>query len=57
MTDFLAMGGHGLWVWTAYGFAAIVLIAMIVASLRHARVQAARLMQMQARRGTGTDEA
>lgn len=32
-SEFLAMGGHGLYVWSAYGIAAVVLIGNIVAPL------------------------
>lgn len=34
--DFLAMGGHGLYVWLAYGSAVIVVIANVL-SVRFAR--------------------
>ena len=27
MSDFLAMGGHGVYVWTAYGLSLLVLVA------------------------------
>jgi heme exporter protein D len=36
ISDFLAMGGHGLYVWLAYGSAVIVVIANVV-SVRFAR--------------------
>ncbi|MFD2229957.1 heme exporter protein CcmD [Alkalimarinus sediminis] len=29
-SDFLAMGGHGLYVWLSYGVAALIFIANIV---------------------------
>ncbi|MCY4011907.1 MAG: heme exporter protein CcmD [Gammaproteobacteria bacterium] len=28
MSDFLAMGGHGVYVWTAYGLSLLALIAV-----------------------------
>lgn len=32
-SDFLAMGGHGLYVWSAYGIAAVVLLGNIIAPI------------------------
>jgi heme exporter protein D len=32
--EFLAMGGHGPYVWSAYGVAALVLVWLVVAPLR-----------------------
>ena len=38
MTDFLAMGGHGSYVWSAYGITLVVLlISGWAASQRHRR--------------------
>lgn len=40
LADFFAMGGHGEFVWSAYGIAAVVLIGLLAVSwqqLRHAR--------------------
>ena len=34
MTEFFAMGGYAAYVWPAYGFAALVLIALLVQSWR-----------------------
>lgn len=28
MSDFLAMGGHGVYVWTAYGLSLVALVAV-----------------------------
>ena len=36
MTEFFAMGGYAAYVWPAYGFAALVLIALLVQSWRAA---------------------
>jgi heme exporter protein D len=33
MADFFAMGGHAVYVWSAYAVAAAVLIAMLAATL------------------------
>ena len=46
MTDFFAMGGYAAYVWTAYGFAALVLIALLVHSWRSARRRDAELEQV-----------
>ena len=32
--DFLAMGKHGFFVWTAYGISAVLIIASMVLALR-----------------------
>ena len=46
MTDFLAMGGYAAYVWSAYGFAGLVLIALLVQSWRGAKRRAAELEQL-----------
>jgi heme exporter protein D len=46
LTDFFAMGGYAAYVWTAYGFAALVLIALLVQSWRSARRRDAELEQV-----------
>jgi heme exporter protein D len=46
LTEFLAMGGYAAYVWPAYGFAALVLIALLVQSWRSARRRAAELEQL-----------
>ena len=47
MSEYLAMGGHAAFVWSAYGVAALVMVAMLVASLRGLRrqQQAVRLLE------------
>ncbi|MEO8486252.1 MAG: heme exporter protein CcmD [Betaproteobacteria bacterium] len=43
MSEFLAMGGYGLYVWTAYGMCAAAIVAemaLLRARRRRARVQA-----------------
>jgi heme exporter protein CcmD len=39
---FLAMGGHGGFVWGAYGTAAVVLVALLVASFLRVGARSAR---------------
>jgi heme exporter protein D len=58
ISDFLAMGGHGAYIWSAYLIAAVVLMVLLVASLRSLRGQEARLAALrQARRGIPEDDA
>lgn len=33
-SEFWAMGGYGLYVWSAYGFAALVLVLNVIVPLR-----------------------
>jgi len=33
-SDFIAMGGHGLYVWISYGFSLLSLLLLVVFSLR-----------------------
>lgn len=47
MTRFLAMGGYGEFVWSAYGVSAIGLIAAVVLTLRAYFRAAAQLYRMQ----------
>lgn len=35
LTEFLHMGGYAFYVWTSYGLALVVLIANLVAPMRH----------------------
>jgi heme exporter protein CcmD len=37
MSEFLAMNGYGFYVWSAYGAAALVLVAELVALRSHRR--------------------
>jgi heme exporter protein D len=46
LTDFVAMGGYAAYVWSAYGFAALVLIALLVQSWRSTRRRDAELEQV-----------
>ena len=50
MAEFLAMGGHGAFVWPAFGVAAVVMVALLVSSLRQARANQAALDRLQALR-------
>ncbi len=37
MSEFLSMGGHGVFIWSAYGVAAVVLGGLLAVSLRNMR--------------------
>lgn len=50
--EFLAMGGYGAYVWPAYGLTAIVMAALLIASLRGLRE---RQRQLRALEGTAGD--
>ena len=54
ITEFLAMGGHGAYIWPAYGITTIVLLAVLVVSIRHMRGQEHLLQQLRATRRGGT---
>lgn len=48
MASFWAMGGYGGYVWSAYGFAAVVLAGLLGLSLRGARARDAELERLRA---------
>jgi heme exporter protein D len=57
LTQFLAMGGYGGYVWSAYLIAVVILAALLVVSLRSVRKQEARLAALrQSRRGLTEDD-
>jgi len=56
LADFLAMGGHALYVWLSYGAALLVVVYNVV-SLRWARRRHIREATDQLRRGAGTGTA
>jgi len=47
MTDFLAMGGYGAYVWPALGLVAVALVALLAASLRAVRVSEDNLKRLE----------
>ncbi len=49
MADFLAMGGYAVYVWPAYGLAALLLIGMGIASVVSLRRRQALLQRLQNR--------
>ena len=57
LSAFLAMGGYGGYIWTAYLVAVVVLAALLVASLRSVRKQEAHLAALRhTRRGLTEDD-
>ena len=54
--SFLAMGGHGAFIWSAYGVCAVVLVMLTVASLRRLRASEAALRRLEQRRGGRTGD-
>lgn len=48
---FFEMGGYAAYVWPAFGAAAALLIALLVASLRAMRAREAELRALEASRG------
>ncbi|NKB19861.1 MAG: heme exporter protein CcmD [Alphaproteobacteria bacterium] len=59
MSDFMAMGGYGGFIWTAYGAVAFVLGGLLIISLRENRATAAEVAALEAnspRRRNKTDK-
>ena len=54
MTEFLNMGGYGLYVWPAYLIVAIVLIVNLIAPLRRHRKLLDEISPRKNRNGTNT---
>ncbi|MCL4185734.1 MAG: heme exporter protein CcmD [Burkholderiaceae bacterium] len=50
MSDWLAMGGYGFYVWSSYGMLAIALIVELVWLRRHRRESWRRVIGMRAER-------
>jgi heme exporter protein D len=46
LIDFFAMGGYGAYVWSAFGFAAVVLIGLLMQSWRAFRQREVELEQL-----------
>ncbi len=44
--EFIAMGGYGLYVWSAYGFAAAVLVVNVIVPLRRRTIVLRLLRQL-----------
>ena len=48
ISDFLAMGGYGGFIWTAYGSVAVVMIGLLIISLRELRTVSAEVAGLEA---------
>lgn len=48
MSEFLAMGGYGAFIWSAYGITAALLIGLVVASLKELRARQAEVAALEA---------
>ncbi len=57
MSEFLSMGGHGVFIWSAYGVAAVVLGGLLAVSLRNMRRDEATVEALRAERKAHQDEA
>ncbi len=58
MREFLSMGGYGAYVWSAYGFTALVLGGLFLQSLFHARSREEELAELRRRASeSGTPKA
>ncbi len=57
MSEFLSMGGHGIFIWSAYGVAAAVLGGLLAVSLRNMWRDEATVDALRAERAAHRDEA
>ena len=48
MSDFFAMGGYGAYVWSAFGFALLVLLGLLIQSWSMARRREREFAQLRA---------
>ena len=48
MTEYFSMGGHGGFIWTAWGIALAVLSVLVVASVKFMRARERELARMEA---------
>ena len=57
MSEFLSMGGHGVFIWSAYAVATVVLGGLLAASLRDMRRSEAMVESLRAERAAQRGEA
>lgn len=48
LTEFLEMGGYAVFVWPAFGLAAVVMVGLLVATLRQLRRRRRELAELEA---------
>jgi heme exporter protein D len=53
MTEYLAMGGYAVYVWTAYGAAVVVLVGLTMATLARRRSSQRDVDALERLRGRG----
>lgn len=56
MTEFLAMGGYGAFIWPAYGLTAVVLGGLAVVSIRGVRQREMLVESLRRTRGQPQEE-
>jgi len=57
MAEFLAMGGYGAFIWSAYGAVGLVLLGIWIASRRFVATTETELLKLNPRQPGGQDEA
>ena len=48
MSEYFSMGGHGGFIWSSYGVAALILVGLLIASLREHRARRAEVSALEA---------
>lgn len=48
ISDFLAMGGYGGFIWTAYGACAVAMLGLLIVSLRELQTTSAEVAALEA---------
>ena len=48
MSEFMSMGGYGVYIWSSYGVATVVLGGLLIASLRNMRRSEATVKSLRA---------
>ena len=56
MSEYFAMGGHAVFVWSAYAVATLVMVGMLLVSLRSLRRQQQAVRLLEEARGRRRDE-
>lgn len=51
MSEFLAMGGYGAFVWPSYGLTAVIMVVLLIASLRGLKTTEAMFERLKAETG------
>ena len=59
MSDFLAMGGYARWVWSAFGFTAVILLFNVISARRRIRqaMMEVEMMDHEGNRSTGSSRS